>query len=441
MPCRNISLKARADRRFIRSTYRSNRFVLAELKAPHAHHEEGLRGRPAVNLAFVIDRSGSMAGEKLRLAKLAVEQSIARLQSDDRFSITVYDDAIDVVFESATASPAAKVEALRRLGSIESRNMTNLGEGWLRGCEQVARYLVADGVNRCLLLTDGLANVGMTDRNELATHASELRQRGVSTTTFGLGTGFDEVLLQGMATAGGGNFYYISDQRQIVDYITSEVGEALDVVARDVKLEVVTPEGVTVESLSPFPFVTRGGRTLVSLGALVAEQVVEVVLRLNFPYGESGRETGAVVSVADESVPLTWEYADSKTNDLQPRDVEVDRAVAGVFAARARQEATALNRAGDYDRAHGILEAVAKRIRSYAGRDPHMRAIVAELERDAIEVAAPMAASTLKEMHFASYNVAKSRSIEAKPSATTANRAALLWISVNGERLYLGLLG
>jgi Ca-activated chloride channel homolog len=414
MPCRTISLKARADRRFIRSTYRSNRFVLAELKAPHAHHEEGLPTRPAVNLAFVIDRSGSMAGEKLRLAKLAVEQSIARLQSDDRFSITVYDDAIDVVFESATATADAKQDALRRLAAIESGNMTNLGEGWLRGCEQVARYLVPDGVNRCLLLTDGLANVGITDRDELGTHAGELRQRGVSTTTFGVGADFDEVLLQGMATAGGGNFYYISDQRQIVDFITSEVGEALDVVARDVKLEVVTPEGVTVEALSQFPFVTRDGRTIVSLGALVAEQVVEVVLRLNFPYGEVGRETGAVVSVVDESVPLTWEYADSKTNDMQPRDVEVDRAVARVFAARARQEATALNRAGDYGQANHVLGAVAKRIRSYAGRDSEMRATIAELERDAMEVAAPMPAAAIKEMHFASYNVTHARRVDGK---------------------------
>src|SRR4051794_12746489 len=408
MPCRDISLKARADRRFIRSTYRSNRFVLAELKAPHAHHEERQRRAP-VNLAFVIDRSGSMAGEKLRLSKLAVEQSIARLQSDDRFSVTVYDDAIDVVFESATATAEAKQEALRRLAAIDARNMTNLGEGWLRGCEQVARFLATDGVNRCLLLTDGLANVGITDRDALATHAGALRQRGVSTTTFGLGTDFDEVLLQGMATAGGGNFYYISDQRQIVDYITSEVGEALDVVARDVKLEVVTADGVTVESLSQFPFVSRDGRTVVSLGALVAEQVVEVVLRLNFPYGELGRETGAVVSVAGQSVPLTWEYADSKTNDLQPRDVEVDRAVARVFAARARQEATALNRAGNYGQANHVLGAVAKRIRSYAGRDSEMRATIAELERDAMEVAAPMPAAALKEMHFASYNVTHAR--------------------------------
>ncbi len=419
MPCRNLSLKARADRRFIRSTYRSNRFVLAEIKAPHSHADEAVR-RPAVNLAFVVDRSGSMTGEKIRLAKLAVEQSITRLQSDDRFSIVAYDNYIDVVFESELATPGAKQRAMFALNAVDARGSTNLGEGWLRGCEQVARMQAADGVNRCLLLTDGLANTGLTDRDELATHANALRLRGVSTTTFGVGTDFDEVLLAAMANAGGGNFYYIANEGQIVDYVTSEVGEALDVVARDVALEIVTPDGVSVEAMSPFPVSVAGGRTVVSLGALVAEQVVEVVLRLNFPYGEVGRETGAVLSVsgsgigvdAAEPVALAWEYAEGKINDAQPRDVEVDRAVARVFAARARQEATSLNRRGDFVAARSALTGVAKRIRSYAGRDPEMRTLVTELEARTVEVAAPMAEASRKEMYFASYAASRSRSAQ-----------------------------
>jgi len=424
MPCRNITLKARSDRAFIRSTYRSNRFVLAEMTAPHAHIPEGTeRRRPPVNLAFVLDRSGSMAGEKLRLAKLAVEQSIARLGSEDRFSIVVYDDAIDVVVPSTNATPESRRAALQRLNEVGARNMTNLGEGWLRGCAQVAEHLSADGVNRCLLLTDGLANVGMTDRDELAGHAAALRARGVSTSTFGVGTDFDEVLLTAMATAGGGNFYYIAETVQIADLITSEVGEALDVVARDVTLEIDSPDGVSVESLSPFPFTARGGRTVVSLGPLVAEQVVQVVLRLNFPFGEIGRETGAVLSlaagsdtevVAGSTVSLSWAYADPKTNDMQPRDIDVDRAVARIFAARARQEATGLNRVGNFHAAQSALLSVSKRIRSYAGSDAEMRAVVAELERDASEVAAPMAAASLKEMHFRGYSSAKSRMVDGK---------------------------
>ena len=79
------------------------------------------------------------------------------------------------MFPSTAATADARRSALARLGEIDARGSTNLGEGWLRGCEQVARALSDEGVNRTLLLTDGLANVGMTDRDELARHAAELR--------------------------------------------------------------------------------------------------------------------------------------------------------------------------------------------------------------------------------------------------------------------------
>ena len=416
MPCRNVKLRAQTDRRYIRSTYRSNRFILAEVTAPHMHAEDNSqRVRPPVNLAFVLDRSGSMAGEKIYLAKQAVSQAIGRLKTEDRFAVVVYDDQIDVVIRSTRATPEAKQDAIQLLGRIDARNQTNLGEGWLRGCEQVATHLMTEGVNRTLLLTDGLANVGITDHDELANHAAELRKRGVQTTTFGLGADFDEVLLQAMASAGGGNFYYITSAQQINDFITSEVGEALDVVARDVRLDVTAPAGVSVESLSPFAVDERGGRTVISLGSLVAEQVVQVVLRLNLPLGEIGRETGVVLSLSGEdaeSESVTWEYADSRTNDEQERNAEVDRSVATAFAARARQEATALNRAGNYPAAQAALASVAKRIRSYAGRDSVMRALVSELETDAYELAAPMPEMNRKQMYARSVYAAKSRNID-----------------------------
>ncbi len=113
------------------------------------------------------------------------------------------------------------------------------------------------------------------------------------------------------------------------------------------------------------------------MGDLVAEQRLQVVLRLNFPYGEIGRETGTLLSLSDRdgvfeaaSVKLGWEYADNRVNDLQERDRDVDRAVARIFAARARQEAIGRNRAGDYRGAREALSGVARRIRDYAGREP-----------------------------------------------------------------------
>jgi len=407
-----MTFHVRSDRQLIRPIHRSNRFVLVEVAAPPARSE---RVRPPVNLAFVLDRSGSMGGEKIRLAKQAIEEAIARLHDDDRFAIVVYDDRVDVVVPGTLAGPDARRSALDRLREIDARGSTNLGEGWLRGAEQVARALADEGVNRCLLLTDGLANVGITDRDELARHAGELRARGVSTSTFGVGEDFDEVLLQAMASAGGGHFRFIATAASIRDHVTSEVGETLEIVARGVTLEIGAAEGIRVESLSPYPTTEVRGRTEITLGDLTSEERVEVVLRLNFPYGELGRTTGVALTLSDRDgvvggdAKLGWAYADNGANDHQQRDYTVDRAVARVFAARARQEAVGRNRHGDFEGARRIIEATARRIRGYAGRDPELRGIVDELERQLQEFAAPMMEIDRKVMYASSSYQMRSR--------------------------------
>jgi Mg-chelatase subunit ChlD len=404
------SIRARSDRRYIRSHDRSRRFVLVELTAPPATHE---RARPPVNLAFVVDRSGSMAGQKLELAKQAVREAIERLEPRDRFCVVAYDDDVRLVVESTLATATAKRDAIERLNVIGPGGSTNLSGGWLAGCEQVAARLDADGVHRCLLLTDGLANVGITDVEELGRHAAELRARGVSTTTFGVGNDFDEALLQSMADAGGGHFYYISNPAQIRDHIAGEVGETLEIVARDVTLEVVFAEGVTVEAISPHRVSAHGSRAMVAVGDLVADQVVEIVLRLAFPYGEHGRETGVILGTGTGAdARLAWTYADDRTNNGQTRDRDVDRAVARQFAARARQEAVRRNRAGDLDGARHILAATARRIKSYAGKDAELGGLVSELEAESPRYAAMVAEADRKSLHFASANMARSRDIQ-----------------------------
>ncbi len=418
-------LSVRTDRHLIRTNGRSQRFVLAEVTAPPATRQ---RRRAPVNLAFVLDRSGSMAGHKLEFAKLAIQDALARLDDRDRFSVVFYDDQIDVIVETTHATDEARRNAIRHLAGVDARGSTNLGEGWLRGCEQVAKHLSEEGVDRVLLLTDGLANQGMTDQDELAHHAAELRARGVSTTTFGVGNDFDEALLQAMADAGGGHFYYIESPQQIRDLIASEVGEALEVVARDVELELLAGEGVEVEAISPHRVAGRGTRSTVGLGELVADQVIEIVFRLTFPYGDTGRETGLIVGISDRDrvfeaagirdARLTWTWADNAANDAQPRDTDVDRAVARQFAARARQEAVRENRAGDYERAQRTLKSTARRIRDYAGRDQELRELVHGLEEAAAEFSAPVAPATLKSVHFASANVARSRDASGRASRT-----------------------
>ena len=409
-------LTARADRRLIRPTSQSRRHVLVEVTAPSAPRTNE---RAAVNLAFVIDRSGSMGGEKLELAKAAVREAMTTLTERDRFSVVTYDDRVEVVVDSTTASDEAKANAIAQLATIDPRGTTDLSGGWLRGCEQVAAHLTAEAVDRVLLLTDGLANKGITDHDELTRHAAELRARGVSTTTFGVGDDFDEALLQSMADAGGGHFYYIASAAQIRDHIASEVGETLEVVAQDVALELLAGEGVRIETISPHRLEARGTRTVVTLGDLVSDQGVDVVLRLTFPVGDLGRETGLIVNLTDRAgvfstaglgdARLTWTYADHAANDAQARDPEVDRAVARQFAARARQHAVKANRQRDFSEAQWSLMSTAKRIRQYAGKDTELRELVTALEAEAQQFAAPMAAYALKEAHFDASNLARSR--------------------------------
>ncbi|MCU0483065.1 MAG: VWA domain-containing protein [Chloroflexi bacterium] len=221
-----MTVEIRQDRRYIRSASRSTRHLLVRVVAPAGDRRAE---RLPLTVALVLDRSGSMSGPKIALAKQAVDRALSALDDSDRVAIVVYDDQVDVVAPLAPARREAKSLARERLAAIDARGTTNLAGGWLAGCEQVALGQAGERVARTLLLTDGLANVGITDPAELERHAGELRRRGVATSTFGVGADFDEALLQAMAGAGGGHFYYIERPAQIPDLIASELGEALDV--------------------------------------------------------------------------------------------------------------------------------------------------------------------------------------------------------------------
>jgi Ca-activated chloride channel family protein len=414
-----MTFSARPDRHLIRPTYRSNRFVLVDITAPESTRTPT---RDPLNACFVLDRSGSMAGSKIDLARQAIDASIGSLAEQDRFAVVVYDDRIDTVVETTRATSGVRRKAREALDRIDARGSTNLFEGWMHGCEQVARHQDTSGMHRVLLMSDGLANQGVTDREELARHAEELWRRGVATWTFGVGSDFDELLLERMAAVGGGQSFYIERAAQIRDYVTSAVGEALDTVARDVAIRVIAPEGVVVEAMSLFPSRAQADGALIELGDLVSEQHLRVVLRVNFPFGEVGTKRAIRIELTDrdgafrgEATELAWEYADHRANDLQPRDSDVDREVARLFASRVRKEAVELNLAGNFRQATERMQAVARRIRGYAGADPVLLSIVAELEQEQVVVAAAMPTLAAKQMLFSSSYQMRFRDATGKP--------------------------
>jgi Ca-activated chloride channel family protein len=300
-----VTLDVRVDRTRIRERSRSSRFALLRFTAPPAPRGQD---RPAVNVAFALDRSWSMRGRKVELVKEAVAQAIGSLGAQDRFAVVLFHKRAKLLAKSTQATDEAKAQAIAALREAETRTGTDLAAGWLAACEQVAEQLDPERVGRCILLTDGEANRGITDRAELAHHAAQLRGRGVSTSTMGVGERFDERLLEALADAGGGHFHFLESADRIGEVMADELEETLSVSVRDAAVLVTAPEGVVVESLEGLPVSGGGGRLRVGLGDLVGDQVVSLVLRLQFPRaGESGRHVSVGFALADRAGLLSGE--------------------------------------------------------------------------------------------------------------------------------------
>ena len=409
----------RIDRHLIRAAGGSIRYALVSIVAPQAPPKAG---REPLHASLVLDRSGSMGGQKIVLAREAVRLALQALRPADRFSLVAYDDEIATVVESTKATAEARRNAKVKLAAIDARGSTDLHGGWLAGCNQLTAHLGAQQVGRCLLLTDGQANVGIQDPAELGGLAATARKTArVATSTFGVGEDFDERLLRGMADASGGRFYYIERPEQIPDLLTSELGELLEVVARDVRLVLHLPTGVEAAPLNALATAAVTGGIQIRLGDLVSGQQLDVVVALKFPAGHAGDTVAVQFGLSDRTGALAaapqalgWSYAADRAHKAQPREVIVDREVARLYAARARAEALELNREGNYKEARAVVEKTARRIDDYAGGDADLKAIADGLRGEGSDYAQSMNAKDQKVRYFNSYSISKNRMPDGK---------------------------
>ena len=409
-------LRLRADRSLIRARGSSVRYLLASITAPSAPRRTE---RLPVNITLILDRSGSMDGEnKFPLAVEAVKQSLRLLKSTDRVAIVVFDECVDVIMPSTFATAEARKLALRALQQVRPRGSTDLCSGWMHGGAELSDHIADGTITRALLLTDGQANHGETNHEVLAHHASELRRRGIVTSAFGLGADFDERLLRDISNEGGGNFYFVQTAAQIPDLVTSELGEALEVVVPGAELVLTLPRGAEARVLNRFRTRKSHGRTgiTVELGDLVSAQELDVVVRVKFPLGEVNDALAVTAKLGDDDrTSLEFTYAGHAENDDQPRDVEVDREVARIFAGRARAEATEANRQGDFDRARRSLIDTSRHIDVYSGDDPDLNALASALRNEVPQYAeyvmSPMA---MKSAFFVAESAVKGRTTEGK---------------------------
>jgi Ca-activated chloride channel family protein len=367
------------DRHLIRASGEGEIFFGVQLRAVATAAPAS--ERPALNLALVLDRSGSMARGKLDRAREAALFALRQLIERDYVGIVAYDDVIELVAPSQRATPAAKRAATTALQAIHARGSTNLHDGWLLGLQQIASQqsqAEANTLHRCFLLTDGLANQGITDHDALVALAAEWRTRGVVTTAFGVGEDFDEHLLEDIAEAGGGYFHFIAEAGDIPNYIKGELGELLAVVARDITLDLWatverpgTTEHATFTLLNRLPLtVDAEGIASATLGDLDAGGERLLVARVTCPRGSRG-ETVTLharlrYAVADRQQtftvdlpPQTLTYELDTAVAAQPVDEAFMAEVLLLQAADARDRAEAQLQMGDVHGAAGTMHQMA----------------------------------------------------------------------------------
>lgn len=185
--------------------------VLVRIVAPAKPADLGVAPRAPLDLALVIDRSISMSGRPIEAALESAVRIVRGLRPDDRVAIVAFDDHIEVV--QALVEVTDRDGLVRRIKSIDARGSTNLFGGWEEGVKQLAPFTRKDRIARVILLSDGQANQGLVNEPEIFGHVTKAAGAGITTSTVGLGHGFNESLMTGMATAGEGvaNFGQTAD--------------------------------------------------------------------------------------------------------------------------------------------------------------------------------------------------------------------------------------
>ena len=361
-----LQLECRVDRELIPVGRAVERYAVMTLKMPEV---DSHKARLPVNLSLILDRSGSMQGDKLAFVKRAVAHTLRHLTPSDVVSIVAYDDEVEIVAPAFKVTPENTNAALKNVEKVWAGGKTNLSLGWFTGCDQIADHIGSGVINRAMVLTDGLANEGLTDVELLVSQARELRVRGITTTTFGVGYDFNQFLLQRIADAGGGHFYFIDDPEVIPAFFHGELNEMLSTVAKDIVLEVGVPKGASVEPLNGVPRELAENRHVrILLGDAFSAQTREIVVRVELPAFQRNQHLLLPVSlqyedtlegrrVTIEQPGVIFETADEARCRADRADDEVLRAACRSEVDRAKMEALFREYEGDLTGADDSLSA------------------------------------------------------------------------------------
>jgi Ca-activated chloride channel family protein len=373
--------------------------VYAEQPAPHylevlvtASPETGsmTRKRLPLNLALVIDTSGSMRDEnKLNSVKQAAIALVNRLRPEDRLAIISYDTQAKVVLPSSLVR--VDQEARWLIQSLRADGGTNLGAGLIEGYHQLREFAGSRTINRVLLLSDGKANVGITSSAELSRMVLQEADAGISLSTFGVGLDFNEDLMAALSESGRGMYYFIDRPESMEAILAKEFNSVERLVAADIKVTITLDPNFLIEQVFANTSAINGNTVSVRFGDLAAGERRRMQIRFQpRRRGPGAVNNAAMVQVAymtpggggsgSLSQSLGLAYMKSQQAIAGNLDKEVAERSAVFEANLARKEAAMAFDQGETKRADSILDRVKKKLKGFAGSSSRVQQEVSEME-------------------------------------------------------------
>ncbi len=363
-------------------------YLMARLEADETL--EGNQRRP-LNLSVVIDRSGSMAGDKIDYTRQAAQFLVQNLGMHDVLSVVLYNDFVEVLQPPITVRQ--KDHLIQKLGQIQAMGTTNLSGGWLEGCKLVAENFNVQYLNRVILMSDGRANRGVIDPAKLVNMVRQKYDEGISTTTMGLGDDFNEDLMMAMAKAGGGAFYFIESPEVAPLIFQEELQGLLNVVGQNLTISIQTTAQVSsIRQLNAYPAEESGNHATYRLGDIFSDEVKTLILELDIPAMQQlGEQQIATLRfeydelLPDSSIHRVHELPvmiNVQPDEALPPTVnsQMRQSVFLLKAAQARQAAVEAADAGDYEQAAALLESIAEELRDAAQEDEVLKDELKALE-------------------------------------------------------------
>jgi Ca-activated chloride channel homolog len=285
-----LTLEASLQNRFVKSG--SAQAIVARVGL--AARKRRATTRPPVNLALLVDTSGSMEGRAIVDARAASLALLDSLTGDDRLAVVVFDSKAQVLLPSTRLGDADVKELRTKVAAMRASGTTDLAGGLRLAIDEVSRELRKDGVNRVVLVGDGVPN----DDQQILPLVAQAASKGVSITSLGLGNDYDETLMGRIAQLSGGRFFYVEDSAKVASFFAEEVSRLHRVVARNAVLELRPGPGVTVQRVVGRPARGLDRGVAVELGDLSLGEGQEVVVEL----AVSPAKEGANVEVLDAVV-------------------------------------------------------------------------------------------------------------------------------------------